>query len=89
MGLENIMRGEFVEVLPYRRVVFTMGWEGSTALPPGSSTVEFNLSPDGSGTILDLKHHGLPVLERRAHSEGWDQHLARLALIAPDASLTT
>ena len=32
----NIARGEYVEVVPYSRVVFTWGWEGdSSPLPPG------------------------------------------------------
>lgn len=82
MNALNIMRGEFVEVVPYSRVVFSMGWEESPTLPPGTSTVEFSLTPDGSGTILHLKHHGLPPLEQEAHAKGWDYHLARLVAVA-------
>ncbi len=37
----NVARGEYLEVTPYSRVVFTWGWEGETIpVPPGSSTVE-------------------------------------------------
>src|SRR5438552_3439431 len=49
----DIARGSYVEVIPYRRVVFTWGWEGgkegSSPVPPGSSTVEITLTPDGDG----------------------------------------
>ena len=47
----HIARGEYVEVDPPSRVVFTWGWEDQeTAVPPGSSTVEITLTPDGEGT---------------------------------------
>ena len=42
--------GEYVEIDPPRRVVFTWGWEGDEQLPPGSSTVTIELIPDGSIT---------------------------------------
>jgi uncharacterized protein YndB with AHSA1/START domain len=32
--------GEFVEIDPPQRVVFTWGWEDDEEVPPGSSTVE-------------------------------------------------
>src|SRR5690349_14190218 len=51
----DVARGEYVEVVPHRRVVFTWGWEGAgNPVPPGSSTVEITLMPDGDGTILRL-----------------------------------
>src|SRR5260370_41288862 len=39
--------GEFVEIDPPRRLVYTWGWEGSSAVPPGSTTVVFELLPRG------------------------------------------
>ena len=36
----DLVRGEYVEVQPPTRVVFTWGFEGNAELPPGSSTVE-------------------------------------------------
>src|SRR5439155_197424 len=50
------VRGEYVAVEPPHRVVFTWGFEGSTDLPPGSSTVEVTLHADGDGTIVRLRH---------------------------------
>jgi uncharacterized protein YndB with AHSA1/START domain len=74
--------GRYVEVIPSRRVVFTWGWEGSDVLPPGASTVEIDLEPDGDGTRLRLVHRGLPEGEVKGHAEGWDYFLGRLANVA-------
>src|SRR3990172_8104984 len=38
-----IASGEYVEIDPPRRVVFTWGWEGGHPVAPGSSTVEITL----------------------------------------------
>ncbi len=74
--------GEYVEVDPPRRVVFTWGWEGDEQLPPGSSTVEIELIPDGDGTIVRLTHSGLPEGTDAAQLEGWKHFLPRLAIAA-------
>ena len=79
----NIARGEYVEVVPYSKVVFTWGWEGDGApVPPGSTTVEVTLIPDGDHTIVRLRHYGLPVEARDVHGEGWDHYMPRLAMAA-------
>jgi len=79
-----ITRGEYVEVTPYSRVVFTWGWEDEgNPVPPGSSTVEVDLLEDGDGTIVRLRHCGLPTEQaRELHGEGWTHYLARLILAA-------
>ncbi len=65
------IQGEYVEVIPYRRVVFTWGWDVPNSLVlPGSSTVEIDLVPDNNGTLLRLCHRGLPEESRPAHEEG-------------------
>ena len=75
----DVVRGEYIEVVPNSRVVFSWGWEGEdSALPPGSSTVEITLTPDGDGTIVRLRHSGLPEGQRGAHVEGWTHYMARL-----------
>jgi uncharacterized protein YndB with AHSA1/START domain len=83
----SIAVGEFVEVDPPRRLVYTWGWEagggGPELVPPGSSTVEVELVPTGGGTTLILTHRGLPSDESRAeHGAGWDHYLGRLAVRA-------
>jgi uncharacterized protein YndB with AHSA1/START domain len=76
-----VVRGEFVEVTPYSRLVFTWGWEGSDPehpVPPGSSTVEVVLEPDGGGTLVRLRHRDLPAGQGELHDQGWTHYLGRL-----------
>jgi uncharacterized protein YndB with AHSA1/START domain len=74
-----VAAGKYVELDPPRRVVFTWGWEGAgSAVPPGSSTVEVDLTPDGDGTLLRLVHRDLPEDEREQHRHGWAHFLPRL-----------
>jgi uncharacterized protein YndB with AHSA1/START domain len=85
MNSDNVALGEYVAVEPPARVVFTWGWEGNPAVPPGSTTVEITLQEDeeGDGTILRLRHSGLPD-ERAAesHREGWTKYVQRLSVAA-------
>jgi uncharacterized protein YndB with AHSA1/START domain len=79
----DVVRGEYVEVVPYSRIVFTWGWEGENSpVPPGSTTVEISLVADGAGTIVHLRHLGLPPDQKAVHVEGWDHFLPRLGLAA-------
>jgi uncharacterized protein YndB with AHSA1/START domain len=79
----NVAIGEYVEVVADERVVWTWGWEGSATIPPGSSVVEVTLTPDGDGTLLRLRHSGLPDEEAvNDHGRGWAHYTARLALAA-------
>lgn len=83
MNGHDIARGEFVEITPYTRVVFTFGWEGEGATPPpGGSTVEISLIPNDEGTLVRLRHIGLDAAERNSHGEGWDFFLPRLVVAA-------
>ena len=79
--------GEFVELDPPQRLVQTWGWEpgkdGPSSVPPGSSTIEIELVPDGDGTTLRFSHRGLPSAEAtQSHARGWDHYLERLAVAA-------
>lgn len=75
--------GQFVELVPDRRVVFTYGWErADVEVPPGSTTVEITLRPTATGTELRLLHSGLAGPMADAHSGGWDNYLNRLAVTA-------
>jgi uncharacterized protein YndB with AHSA1/START domain len=79
---KDIAAGKYVEVVPGRRVVFTWGWEGNEQVPPGVSTVEIDLIPEGAGTRLRLVHRGLPEEAIASHTEGWDYFLPRLEDVA-------
>lgn len=71
--------GRFLEVVHDRRLVFTWGWEmPDRPIPPGSSTVEIELLPDGTGTLLRLTHTGLPPAWVDVHRQGWDHYIDRL-----------
>jgi uncharacterized protein YndB with AHSA1/START domain len=79
-GGPYFMRGEFVEVEPPSRVVFTWGFENpEVEVDPGASTVEVTLEPEDGGTRVRLVHSGLPQSELASHSDGWTEMLERLA----------
>jgi uncharacterized protein YndB with AHSA1/START domain len=82
MGNGMQAEGRFVELVPGERVVFTWGWLGHETVPPGSSTVEIDLVPDGEGTLVRLTHRGLPAEETAIHEAGWKHYLPRLARAA-------
>ena len=63
------IEGTYLEVVPNRKVVFT--WGGVEGLTPGQSTVEFLLEPDGDGTLVRLRHYGLPGSTVESHRAGW------------------
>ena len=79
----HIARGEYVEIDKPNRVVFTWGWDGNEGVPPGSSTIEIELSAEGDGTNLRFVHKDLPNAEAVAsHAHGWDHYLPRLETAA-------
>jgi uncharacterized protein YndB with AHSA1/START domain len=81
----NVASGEFVEVDPPHRLVWTWGWEpGSPSkVGPGSTTIEVELVPEGDGTLLKFAHVGLPDPEAaQMHAHGWDHYLERLEISA-------
>ena len=63
------IEGRYVELVPDRKVVFT--WGGVEGVAPGGSTVEITLEPARGGTLLKLRHHGLPPHAFDAHDMGW------------------
>ncbi len=89
MAPEVWIRGEYLAVEPPHRLVMTWGWESTLELPtglqqvsPGSSTVEFRFVADGDGTIIRVRHLGLPTEEARwVHGLGWNSYLPRLVAV--------
>lgn len=77
--------GKYLEVHPHERVVFTWGFEGDLALPPGSSTVSVTLVADGPRTLVRLVHTGLPHPMLPPHDRGWVGCLTNLAAAAKAA----
>jgi uncharacterized protein YndB with AHSA1/START domain len=89
----KVARGAYTEVTPHRGTTFTWGWEGRDHLPPGQSLVEIELLPKDSGTLLRLRHSGLPTTPEapftpEEHRKRWANYLARLekAVRNPDGA---
>lgn len=80
---DGFASGEFVEIIPNRRVVFTWGWESpDSPLRPGSTTVAIELFPEGNETLIRLTHSRLPEPARETHALGWNNYAGRLASVA-------
>lgn len=76
-----VMRGEFIELVPYKRIVFSFGWEpneGGPVVAPGSTRVEVTLVDEDGDTVLTLRHTGLPAQFADEHRGGWSHFLALL-----------
>ena len=63
------IEGTYLEVVANCKVVFT--WGGVEGLKPGETTVEFLLEPAGDGTLVRLRHYGLPGPTVESHRRGW------------------
>ncbi len=75
-------RGQYLDLQPHTRVVFTWGWVDTPGIPPGSSTVTVDLIPNEDGTLIRLTHTGLAHDEAAMHRMGWDHYIPRLAAVA-------
>jgi uncharacterized protein YndB with AHSA1/START domain len=78
--------GQFVDIDPPHRVVFTWGSIGDHGVDAGSTRIELTLTEDESGTRVLLRHFGLPHPKQvTMHQQGWRMYLHRLtAVIAGD-----
>ena len=88
-GGQHQSAGEFVEVVPKEKVVFTFGWEEKDhPIPPRSTTVEITLHPEGDKTRVRLVHRGLPAEAVEDHGHGWAHYLERLAITATGSTVS-
>ena len=84
---EDRASGNFLELEPFERVVFTWGWEGENSpLAPGASRVEVRFIPKSGGTLVRLKHFDLDEAQAAYQGQGWDHFLPRLAEALRSAS---
>jgi uncharacterized protein YndB with AHSA1/START domain len=80
VGGKHPALGEFVEVSPDQKVVFTFGWdEPGHPIPAGSTRIEISLLAEGGKTRVRLVHSGLPADAIADHTQGWEHYLDRLA----------
>jgi uncharacterized protein YndB with AHSA1/START domain len=75
MGTEIAQTGEYREIQPPHRLVFT--WR--SRYTGGDSLASVVLRRAGEQTELELTHERLPDAHRGAHAEGWGLILDRLA----------
>lgn len=69
--------GRVTELEAGRRFAYTHGWVGDDEMPPGSTSVEVRLDPEGDGTRVTIRHHGIPASHDDMRA-GWADFLARL-----------
>jgi len=71
--------GEYRELVPEKKIVFTWKWDDEEIWENRTSIVTVELSDREGGTELLLKHEQLPSEESRdRHNEGWNSVLDRL-----------
>jgi uncharacterized protein YndB with AHSA1/START domain len=71
--------GEYLELVPGKKVVFTWQWEDDENWENQVSVVTVELSDRGENTELTLTHEKLPNEQSRDnHNEGWTKVINRL-----------
>ena len=78
-GEEMTARGEYRELQPGRKIVFTWQWDDDEVWQDHTSIVTVELSDAPGGTELRLTHEQLPNEKSRdGHTEGWNSALNKL-----------
>jgi uncharacterized protein YndB with AHSA1/START domain len=78
-GEEMTCRGEYRELQPGKKIVFTWRWEDDEDWENHASIVTVELDDAGGGTALRLTHAKLPNNESRdGHTRGWNSALDKL-----------
>lgn len=76
-GTDHEVQGEYREVLPPRRLVFTWTWPRSTPERESLVTLEFRAA--GRGTELHFRHEKhFDAAVRDGHRRGWTESFAKL-----------
>jgi uncharacterized protein YndB with AHSA1/START domain len=75
-GEDNGVGGEYLEVVPDRKLVFSWAWQST---PARVSQVTLTFKPDGNETILTLLHEKFfDETALAGHTRGWNETLDRL-----------
>ncbi len=76
-GTTYTTRGDYKEIIPNEKLVFSWGWEGPDRY---ESLVTILLNDSGEGTELTLIHERLANTDSvEKHTQGWTGCLAKLA----------
>lgn len=78
---ECALHGEYLEIVPEQRLVFTLEWDAPMGYRPGEErvTVHFRQKRQGSG--VEFVHEGIPDVgsAAREHERGWSACFDALA----------
>jgi len=78
-GEEWACLGEYRELVPGKKIVFTWKWDDDEAWENHNSVVTVEFSARDGGTEVKLTHEKLPSEESRdRHNQGWSSVLDRL-----------
>jgi len=78
-GEEMSVFGEYRELVPGKKIVFTWKWDDDENWEEHNSVVTVEFSDRDGGTEVRLVHEKLPSEESRdRHNEGWNSVLDRL-----------
>lgn len=82
-GEEMSAFGEYQELVPGKKIVFTWKWDDDEVWQERNSLVTVELFDRDGGTEVFFKHEQLPSEESRdRHTEGWNSILDRLQQFA-------
>ncbi len=83
----NECSGDYLEVTPYEKVVFT--WGNVAGLEHGESTVEILLKAENGGTQLSLRHYNIPTQEAAdSFGHGWPNFALPLLKLVSEGGIT-
>jgi len=78
-GEKKTCEGEYRELVPDRKIVFTWQWQDDENWESVVSVVTVELDDAEDGTELRLRHEGFPNdTSRENHRQGWNSVLDRL-----------
>jgi uncharacterized protein YndB with AHSA1/START domain len=78
-GEKMTVRGEYRELQPGKKIVFTWQWDDDEVWKNHTSVVTVELCDRDGGTELRLTHEQLPNQESRdGHTRGWNSALNKL-----------
>ena len=78
-GEKMTVRGEYLELQPGRKIVFTWQWQDDEDWATYASVVTVELSDSEGGTELCLTHEKLPNEQsKEGHNRGWNSSLDKL-----------
>ena len=82
---ENTFGGQYVELVPYSKIVHTDRFETDDPTMQGEMRVTILLKPHAEGTLLEIEQSGIPAPAASGAPYGWAQSLDKLSqLVEPE-----